>query len=277
MFSRIVAAPFAFLGLLFLYLAWEVDEKFAWYIIPCAVSLAIIFVFSPQIDWWWWKKRPPSLDPRLRMLLVKYHAFYQTLPPEKKEIFRNRLALFMRANDFKSQGADAVPEDVKAVVSVNAVHMTFGLEQFLFPKFETIVVYAHPFPSPQYPTQEHVSELYEEDGVLLFSAEQLMMGFSNPRQYYSIGLHEYAHAFVLSHPDVPWPELDQQIWLSLEQLSGFSKEYIDKWINRPDVKLLPAAIVHYFTFPESFGAVLPELKGFFDDVFLSKLLISPNN
>lgn len=277
MFSRIVAAPFVFVGLLCLYLAWEVDDAYALYIIPCAISLALIFVFSPQIDWWWYKRRPPALDPHIRMLLVKYHPFYQTVSPADKEQFRDRVALFMRANDFKSQGSDAVPEDIKGVIAANAVHLTFGRDVFLFPKFETIVVYAHPFPSPKYPKQEHVSELYEEDGVLLFSAEQLMMGFSNPRQYYNIGLHEYAHAFVLSHPEVFWPDLEPQTWLSLERLSGFSKAYIDRWINRPDVELLPAAIVHYFTFPESFGAVLPELKTFFDGVFLSKSTNSPNN
>jgi hypothetical protein len=277
MFSRIVAAPFVFLGLLFLYLAWEVDDRYALYLIPCALSLAIIFVFSPQIDWWWWKKRPPALDPHMRMLLVKYHTLYQTVPPAEKEKFRNRVALFMRANDFKSQGSDAVPEDVKGVIAANAVHLTFGLEEFLFPKFETIVVYAHPFPSPQYPQKEHVSELYEEDGVLLFSAEQLMIGFSNPRKHYNIGMHEYAHAFVLSHPEVSWPDLGDQVWASLERISGFTKDYIDRWINRPDVELLPAAIVHYFTFPESFGAALPDLKRFFDDVFVSKPIISHNN
>ena len=269
MLSKIIATPFIFAALLFLYLAWEVDDGYAYYIIPCAVSLSLIFVFSPQIDWWWYKRRPPALDPRLRMLLVKYHPFYQTIPVVDKEKFRDRVALFMKANDFKSQGSDAVPEDVKAVVSANAVHMTFDLEKFLFPKFETIVVYAHPFPSPQYPQQEHVSELYEEDGVLLFSAEQLMLGFSNPRQNYNIGLHEYAHAFVLSHPELLWPSLDDNTWALLERLSGFSKEYIDRWINRPDVELLPATIVHYFTFPESFAAALPELKTFFDGVFKS--------
>ncbi len=277
MFSKILYTPFIFGGLLFLYLAWEVDDKYALYLIPCVISLALLFVFSPQIDWWWYKKRPPTLDPRLRMLLVKYHPFYQTIPPAEKELFRDRMGLFMMANDFKSQGADAVPEDVKAVIAANAVHLTFGREQFLFPKFETIVVYAHPFPSPKYPQQEHVSEIYEEDGVILFSAEQLMFGFSNPRKYYNIGLHEYAHAFVLSHPEYSWPKLEEKTWMALERLSGFSKAYIDKWINRPDVELLPAAIVHYFTFPESFAAVLPKEKDMLDDIFLSKARINPNN
>lgn len=277
MFSKILYTPFIFAGLIFLYLAWEVDDKYAMYLIPCAVSLALLFVFSPQLDWWWYKNRPPSLDPRLRMLLVKYHSFYQTIPPAEKEDFRDRMALFMMANDFKSQGADAVPEDIKAVIAANAVHLTFRLEEFLFPKFETIVVYAHPFPSPKYPQQEHVSELFEEDGVLLFAAEQLMLGFSNSRQYYNIGLHEYAHAFVLSHPELPWPKMEESVWQALEHLSGFSKAYIDKWINRPDVELLPAAIVHYFTFPESFAAVLPEIKDVFDGIFQSKARFNQNN
>lgn len=275
--SRVVAAPFVFCALLFLYLAWEFDEKYAFYIIPCVIVLAVIFVFSPQIDWWWYIRRPPALDPHVRMLLVKHHPFYQTLSTEDKEKFRDRVALFMLANDFKAQGTDAVPEDIKGVISSNAVHLTFRQSNFLFPKFETIVVYAHPFPSPQYPQKEHVSELYEEDGVLLFSADHLMFGFTQPRQYYNIGLHEYAHAFVLSHKDWPWPKLEEETWKALERISGFPKSGIFQWINRPDVELLPAAIVHYFTFPESFGAVLPDIKTAFDGIFLSKPVINHNN
>ncbi len=277
MLSKIIAAPFVFGALIFLYLAWEVDEGYALYIIPCVVLLAIIFVFSPQIDWWWYKRKPPQLDSRIRNLLVQFHPFYQRISPEEKEVFRSRVALFMIANDFKGQGTDSVPEDIKGVIASNAVHLTFGRPEFLFPKFETIVVYAHPFPSPKYPQKEHVSELYEEDGVLLFAVDQLMLGFSNPRQHYNIGLHEYAHAFVLSHPEFKWPELTESVWSKLEYLSGFSKDYIYRWINRPDVELLPAAIVHYMTFPESFGAVLPEVRNVFDDIFLPKTGINKNN
>jgi len=268
--SRIVAAPFVFLGLLFLYLAWEYDERYSYYIIPCALGASLSFVFGPQIDWAWYKKNPPELDPPIRQLLLQYHPFYQTLPAADKKRFRDRVALFMIANDFKAQGAEAVPEDIKGAIAINAVHLTFGRAEFLFPKFETVVVYAHPFPSPKYPKHMHVSELYEEDGVLLFSAEQLMQGLVNARKIYNIGLHEYAHAFVLSHPNLEWPVLEESVWQSLEQLSEFSRDYIFKLINRPDVELLPAAIVHYFTFPESFGVVLPELKISFDRIFTAK-------
>lgn len=271
MLSRLLAAPFAFAGLTFLYLAWEVNEGYSFFIIPCVVALSLIFVFSPQIDWFWYQKYPPKLDPPIHNILIQFHPFYQTLPAADKQKFRERVALFMFANDFKSQGADEVPEDIKGAIAINAVHLTFGLEQFLFPKFETVVVYRHPFPSPQYPKHEHVSELYEEDGVLLFSADQLMQGLIQARSVYNIGLHEYAHAFVLSYPNAPWPILGEETWEQLQSMSGFDKNYIFKIINRPDVELLPATIVHYFVFPESFGAILPEIKQIFDGIFLAKL------
>lgn len=269
--SRLLATPFAIAGLIFLYLAWEVHEGYSWYIIPFVLTISLIFVFSPQIDWYWLKRNPPKLDPPIHHVLTTYHSFYQALPAADKTNFRNRVSLFMIGNDFKAQGAEAVPEDLKGAVAINAVHLTYGLEEFLFRKFETVVMYSHPFPSPQYPKHEHVSELYEEDGVILFAADQLMQGLLYPNKFYNIGLHEYAHAFILSNPDLPWPQPTEELWEKLEQISGFNKTHIFETINRPDVELLPAIIVHYFIFPEGFKVLLADFQTIFDDIFRPKV------
>ncbi|MEL7117983.1 MAG: zinc-dependent peptidase [Bacteroidota bacterium] len=269
MASRILALPFVVVGLVSLYAAWEISESYSLYIIPCVVAIALIFVFSPQIDWWWYQRRPPKLDDRL-VALIQQYPFFQTLSTEEKKKFLVRTALFTFSTDFKSQSEDGVPTDIQTVVAACAVHLLFRKEKYLLPKFETVVVYPHPFPSPKYPEFEHVSEIYEEDGVLLFAADQLMYGFLQPFQYYNIGLHEYAHAYVVSNPGIAWPKVEESVWDSLEQISSMKKEAIDEWINRPDVEALLACIVHYLTFPERFAAILPELKTAFDDILQSK-------
>ena len=265
--SRILAFPFVIGALVFLYLTWEKSESYAVFIVPFVVIGAIIYVFSPQINWWWYSRRPPELDPPIRQLLQKRNAFYQKLSPEKKKVFRNRMALFMIGNDYMAQVVESVPEDVKAVVAANAVQLTFGMENFLFPKFEKIVIYPKPFPSPQYPRKFHASEIFEEDGVVLFSAEQLMKSFVQPTRFYNIGLHEYAKVFRASYPEQVFPDLGEDIWQSLEAISGFSQEFITKWINLEVISPGPVSIAHFFVFPEKFKSVLPEIYDAYCKIF----------
>lgn len=257
--SRILSIPFAVLALAFLYLTWEVDTAYSIYIVPFVIALALIYVLSPQINWWWYQRRPPELKPKIRMLITRHLPYYQKLVESEQDRFRKRVALYMEAHDFRPQGMETVPEDLRAIAAACAVQLTFGQKDFLLPKFENIIFYPHPFPSPQYPENFHASEIYEEDGVVIFSAEQLLPGFLQPLQYYNIGLHEYAKAFVRSYPEIDFPKLPEGIWQKLQQVGGFSEAAIERWINLKPIPAQPVSIALFFTFPRQFQALLPEL------------------
>lgn len=257
--ARIVSLPLVIGALFFLYLTWEVDRSYSLYIVPWVVALAIVFVLSPQINWWWYRRRPPAISPKLLPLLERHLPYYQRLAPPEKERFRHRAALYMEANDFMAKGMDEVSPDLKLVAAVCAVQLTFGQKSFLMPKFEHLIFFPQPFPSPQYPEYFHTSEIFEEDGAMLFAAEQFMKSFLAPTHFYSIGLHEYAKAFERSYPELAFPELPETHWTELQQMSGFSRETIEKWINLRPIPLLPVSIAHFFSFPQAFHAALPEL------------------
>ncbi|MCB0586994.1 MAG: zinc-dependent peptidase [Phaeodactylibacter sp.] len=265
--ARILSIPFAVLALVFLYLTWEVDTGYSIYIVPCVIAMALIYVLSPQINWWWFQRRPPELKPKIRMLITRHLPYYQKLVESEQGRFRKRVALYMEANDFRPQGMETVPEDLRAIAAACAVQITFGQKDFLLPKFENIIFYPHPFPSPQYPENFHSSEVYEEDGVVIFSAEQLLPGFLQPFQYYNIGLHEYAKVFVRSNPQIDFPKVGADTWPALEQISGFRQAAIQKWINLDPIPVQPVSIAHFFTFPQRFQAVLPELYGQYERIF----------
>jgi Mlc titration factor MtfA (ptsG expression regulator) len=267
--SRILSIPFVVAALVLLYLTWEVDEGYSTWIIPPVLMLALIYIFSPQINWRWYVRRPPALDAPIRRMLQQFHRFYQQLAPEAKQRFRDRVALFMIAHEYMPQGVESIPEDIKAAVAIHAVQLTFGQDDFLLEPFERIVIYPKPFPSPQHPRQFHASEVYEEDGVLLFAAEQLMLGTTAPEQYYNIGLHEWAKVYLHLHPDAAWPAVDADSWERLERISGMSREAIVKWINLPEeaIPALPVAISHFFVFPARFKEEWPDAYAAFGAVF----------
>jgi hypothetical protein len=258
MLSKYLQIPFAIGALVFLYLAWEVRSGYAIYIVPFVVAMAIIYTLSPQVDWWWYQRKPPELPTPLRHLINTAFPFYQKLSADEKTRFRQRMALYMHANEFMPQGMDNVPVDVKGVVAASVVQLTFGLDDYLLNKFEHIVIYPHPFPSPQFPEKWHTSEIYEEDGVILFSAEQLMASFLQPVRFFNSGLYEYARVFRRCYPAVVFPSFGENDWEALQQVSGFSKNVVEKWIGLPDPDAVAVAVVYFFVFPEKFRAVLPE-------------------
>jgi len=261
--ALILSIPFLLMAAVLFSLTLWFGDSYAPYLVIPVVSLAVIYVFSPQVSWWWFKRHPPDVPDPLKPF-IGYSPYYNRLPEKLQLRFRQKVAMFMLGVDFKTPDDEgAVPGDIKAALAASVVPMILATETLLFEPFEQVVVYATPFPSPQYPTRLHLSEIYEEDGVALFSAEHLLKGFVKPEQYFPIGLYEYARIFLRlrEKQNIPSPGPKESDWPSIEQIAGYSRARIAQWINLGDADIeLPAvAIVHFFLFPERFRALLPEL------------------
>jgi hypothetical protein len=270
MFANLLAAPFALLSLLMLYLAWQTDGENAIWIVPPLLITALIVVMAPQINWWWYRRNPPALPTNFLHLLEKTNVFYRQLSEVQRKTFRERVALFKMGTDWQPKGFpdDELPPDIPLALSVQAVMLTLGKPDFLFDRFEKVFIYPRPFPSPEYPMQ-HASEMYVPDGCLIFSAEQVMRGFIQPKQWYNVGLHEYAKAFVMTYPDAMWPAFSEIDWAALETASGMPRDHVISVIGLPEevVEPLPVAIHHFFTFPEGFATSLPAVAAHFTTIF----------
>lgn len=267
MLTKIIATPIILITSVLVYLTLEDDYDWAIYIVPNILMLAVIYVLNPQIDFWWAKRHTPEMSSKLRALLEQKHPFYSRLSSEAQKRFRDRVVLYMMGNEFMPQKMETVPPDLQGMIASGVVQLTFGLDDFLLPAFEHIIVYPRPFPSPQYPTNFHTSEIFVEDKVILFAIEQLIPGTLNPTKHYNICLHEYIRAYLHMYKNNNFSDLDESTWESLEKVSGWSKEHIFKYINRPDVQLLPVSICHFFIFGEKFKEVLPDVFERYQSVF----------
>jgi hypothetical protein len=251
--------PFALAALFFLALAWLVDDGYAIYFVPFLVIAALIYVLSPQINWWWYNRNPPDISPELRAYLERCSPFYRRLSAAQQRQFRSRVFLFNLGNDWEPLAFpdDALPPDVQLAISAQAVMLTFGREKFLFDQFEKVIVFPRPFPTPEHP-YDHASELHEADGCLLFSAEQVMLAFSQPEKWYNVALHEYTKVMRLQYPNEPWPDFsDENVWVGLEAVSQMPRTFVEAVIGIENTEALPVAIHHYFLFPERFAAIFP--------------------
>ncbi len=266
MFSKFLSFPFVITLLVCLYFVWESDLN-PLYIVPNVIILAIIFVLSPQIDWLWYQKEPPEMDGKMRIFLEKVFPYYRDLSPKEQERFRTRVMLYIIATEFMPKAMEHVPEDIKGLIAANVVMLTFGQKDYRLSKFEKIVVYPHPFPSPQFPKHFHASEIFEEDGVILLSVEQFVPGIARHSQFYNIALHEYAKVFKLSYPDHGFPVIDAVIADKLERVSGFKNQKVQDFIGLPELDLSALSINYFFTFPLKFKTELPELFDVYTKIF----------
>lgn len=254
MFAKLLVIPFALLAAVGLYLSWEYVEGWTWLIIVGVIGGAFILIFSPQINWWYYHKHPPEVEPEIKTLLERHDVYYQSLSPLEKDRFRKRMALFIMGNQFMPQGWEVVPHDIEAVIAAAAVKVRFAQEELLFKSCERIVVYPMSFPSPAHPEEWHSSEWFEEDGVVLFSAKELMRGFINPEQYLNLAIYEYCRIYQIETPGLNWPQHEDP-WMLIQHISGWDKKAIIQMVGLKSVDPQGVLSTLWFTHPAQWAQV----------------------
>ena len=224
--------------------------------LACIIGMIGVYFFSDVIDWKWYKDNPPTVEDEMRNLLNKRLPFYQNLSAEDKVKFETRVEMYVRANEFIPNGWEHVPYDIQAWIAVNPVMLTFHQEDFLLADYERIVIYPHSFPSPQYPEQFHCSEVYPEDGVILFSVEKLLPGVMQPRAYFNIGIYEYAKVYKLMYPHLTYPEMSSLDWMAFEQIVNYTKTKLEDYIGLNDLDSWGILVALIFSHPQEMSEKL---------------------
>ncbi len=224
-------------------------REYSVWLIPFVIALVIAQIFAPQIEWWGAKAHPVRIDSVIRRMLLEKFNYYRRLPESLHENFDKRLWLIMKHKEWIPKKLPSIPEDIKAIVMAPAIVLTMHQEDFLFEKYERIVLYKHPFPSPKY-HQWHASETHHEDGVLIFSIEQLFNAFLNPSKYYNIAYHEWAGAWLHTYGVAEAAGMKCLTWELLEKIAPYGKTEIEAWLGLPVEDLRQVTIHHYFVFPD---------------------------
>lgn len=262
MLSRRIAIPFAlWLGIILYLVFMEQRTGVMVWMIPPALILMLIYTFSPQIDWWWMEKHPPQADEVLKHLLQRINPWYRSLSPADQVRFETRVLMYVEGRDFSPIQGQELKEDEKCLIAAGVAHMTFYQDDFLIDPFEKIIFYQHPFPSPHFPYL-HICESDGEDGILIFSLEQVWQGWLNPHKAFNPVYYELAKVLRCKNQwnEPQWP---QDIWEQLTSLCSFKKDWLSEYLGfkEPDVFGVGSSI--FFTFPLQMRAKTPDLYAYF--------------
>ena len=241
-----------------------VDEKAVKAVVIgcCILPIILLGIFKGQIDWWHYKRYPQVLHPKMQSFIVRFMPYYIALAGENRTRFEQRMSLLMFSKTYEKKGMDVVPEDLKGWIAANIIKLTYGLNDYLFPNFEIIVLYPRKFPSINI-KKFHVSEVFEDRsfGGVMFSAEHLMDSLKNQNQYNLI-IHEYANALWKLNN---WSEKDflqhvtPQNLQILAKIRGFSLSQVQKYLGKPTLNFFAVVVEHFFYNPSDFKQYMPEL------------------
>lgn len=232
------------LGSGYLYL-FEHKSAFVW---PMGIGLAcvmLVYIFQHQINWWWFRRFPPKLDASARAMYARAQPYYTTLSEGARQEFDTRARLFVEDKEFIAQGPKDVAEDIKYMVAFYAVMLTLHRDTFLFKPYDRVVLYLHPFISPNYPDAVHSYELEHDDGTIIFALEQLNAGFFSPQKFYQTGLHAFAELYQRQYLADVKIEDQERVWSALEPAGGWSRKEIEDFTGLPLTSPIPVMIHHW--------------------------------
>lgn len=269
--ANLIALPFGICLLIIAYLVYDsTDSKLLFWAIVPITALVLIYLFSPQINYWWLSKNPVSLDPPIRQMLFKTNPIYESLQMDQQKEFDKRLLLFVEGKEFTGKGREEdttnIPYDIKNLISQVPITMTLNLKEFTFKNFDRIILYKHPFPSPKFQFL-HTVETHVEDGLIIFSLEHIQKSLFNKEEYYDITWHGFAEAFVKLNPNLDYPDIPNNIWQDIEEISPQTQQEILNILGFKTIDPLPVLINLYFNYRTAFGKKHPSMLQKFDEIF----------
>jgi hypothetical protein len=251
--SKILAMPFL-LGLLYVaYLTFLADKpEHSYLLLPLAGALAAIYTLHNQINLWWIKRFPQPFDQGIREMLARCFPPYMEMDIPERVQFEQDLEIYLMQREFIGKEVDKIPHDVQYCLCAYPVYFSNGPMKKIWHKYSRFVLYPHPFLSPTHNEEVHVSEHQHEDGVFIFSVEQLIPGLFQPSVNYNIAMHEYA-AVILGYRPFDQANLpDQDHWKAMEKAGYPSKEKLEAYIGLPQEDPYRVLLTHYVSNKELF-------------------------
>jgi Mlc titration factor MtfA (ptsG expression regulator) len=211
----------------------------------------------------------PMTDLRFESLTEIFSGrfkFYDNLSEDDRKKFLFRVNSFLEKKRFLSRAGLEITEEMKAMVAGAAIQLSFGLQNFTFDYFNTIILFPHSYYSKM-TGKRHVGEA-NPIGAIVVSWEDFQKGFKIPDDTYNVGLHEMAHALELENRlgDDVEPQFDKHF----SQFTKISSSEFNKLQNDEDSFLrsyggtnrqefFAVCIEHFFERSVEFKKSLPDI------------------
>jgi hypothetical protein len=235
-------ALYSFLGLILgfvLFMVFIQDApEWRWGILPVLALGFLTYIFSSELNHYWLNRYPIEVDEREHIFISRHLSFYASLSPDKQKEFGKQCIQFHRKRDYILQSLPNFPDDLKVLWSAQALVLSYALDLAVsdWDEFDTVVVYPHPFMTPNV-DEVHASETHFDEGVWLFSVDQLIPGMTKPHRFFNIALYEFVRTAKKIRPErfAALKQFDASELEAVSQVfSNINFESIRYWLNIDD-------------------------------------------
>ncbi len=133
---------------------------------------------------------------KIKQILEANFNYYKALPNELKPDFILRTYRFMKQCNWISPGQPMVKLHQQVLISASATQLCFGLKDFNFGRFRTIIVHEDAYFNRL--TQRYHRGEVNQAGVIVLSWKYFEEGYADEADKINLGLHEMAHALDLA-------------------------------------------------------------------------------
>ena len=131
----------------------------------------------------------------LNKICSKYNSYYQKLSFENKQKFLGRLKQFITRKQFYIYAAKGYKE-MPVLISAAAIQITFGLEEFMLPYFNNIIIHPDAYLADN-PLRILMGNV--QGTSITLSWKHFLEDYQNPTDGKNVGLHEMAHALQVQY------------------------------------------------------------------------------
>ncbi len=135
-------------------------------------------------------------DNQLRVLKSEF-SFYNRLNNKEQEIFRHRVAVFIKSKSFVGRGGIEITDEMKILLASTTIMLTFGFRDYLIDLIETIIIYPEAYYS-QINETFHKGETNPQLSTIVFSWKDFKHGYKIGDDNLNLGIHEFGHAIHLN-------------------------------------------------------------------------------
>ncbi len=203
---------------------------------------------------------------KIKQTLENEFEYYKQLPEELKPDFVLRTYKFMKQSNWIASGQPIVSTYKKVLISASAIQLTFGLKEFNFGRFRTILVHEDAYYN-RLTRQYHRGEV-NQAGLIVLSWKYFEEGYANTADKINLGLHEMAHAMdlalLLSHGrryniHRLMEKFRQSAFDKLIEIRQHDKQFFRAYGTSNPREFFSVAVEHFFEAPSAFREHLPDL------------------
>lgn len=176
----------------------------------------------------------------------------------------NRVIDHFLHKDFNGRRGMIVSREMKTLISVGAVKLTFGLRYYILKHFYRIDIYSDKFRIRKDYPEMHGATI--PSGIILFNWQMVKDGFLNNQSGVNLAIHEYAHALVVQHRqgvmlDSNWiGAYERWFALTVKELKKYRKEeerYFRRDLLKTPTEMFPVIVEEFFERPEALKVEFP--------------------